>query len=199
MCVADRRPYPSGMSLVDWYRAWHARAIPPFLRKILVVVFPPLFILLFVVAPILPAWRFPWQMGLGLGARLAIGVPFGALGAFLYLWTIVLFARAGGTQVPLVPTKRVVTTGPYAVSRNPMVTSALLMICGAAVLVGSWTFLVAGLLVPSPYLLYIKLFEEKELEARFGAEYVAYKRSTPFILPRWPRRRLAEDRARQEQ
>jgi protein-S-isoprenylcysteine O-methyltransferase Ste14 len=32
--------------------------------------------------------------------------------------------------------------------------------------------------------LYIKLIEEKELEARFGLDYLAYKRNTPFILPR---------------
>jgi protein-S-isoprenylcysteine O-methyltransferase Ste14 len=31
---------------------------------------------------------------------------------------------------------------------------------------------------------YIKSFEEKELEARFGDEYRAYKRNTPFLIPR---------------
>jgi len=34
---------------------------------------------------------------------------------------------------------------------------------------------------------YVKFIEEKELAARFGAEYLAYKRETPFILPRKPR------------
>jgi protein-S-isoprenylcysteine O-methyltransferase Ste14 len=30
---------------------------------------------------------------------------------------------------------------------------------------------------------YIKLVEEKELEFRFGKEYVDYKNDTPFIIP----------------
>jgi protein-S-isoprenylcysteine O-methyltransferase Ste14 len=30
---------------------------------------------------------------------------------------------------------------------------------------------------------YIKLIEEKELELRFGKEYLDYKKDTPFIIP----------------
>jgi protein-S-isoprenylcysteine O-methyltransferase Ste14 len=33
-------------------------------------------------------------------------------------------------------------------------------------------------------LIYIKLIEEKELEDRFGSEYLEYKRRTPFLIPR---------------
>jgi len=33
-------------------------------------------------------------------------------------------------------------------------------------------------------LAYIKLIEEKEASFRFGDEYVRYKQSTPFIIPR---------------
>jgi protein-S-isoprenylcysteine O-methyltransferase Ste14 len=32
-------------------------------------------------------------------------------------------------------------------------------------------------------LLYIRFIEEKELEIRFGDEYLAYKKRTPFIIP----------------
>lgn len=31
--------------------------------------------------------------------------------------------------------------------------------------------------------LYIRLVEEKELEVRFGSDYVIYKKSVPFIIP----------------
>jgi len=37
-------------------------------------------------------------------------------------------------------------------------------------------------------LLYVKVFEEKELEARFGADYLEYKRTTPFLRPRMTKR-----------
>jgi protein-S-isoprenylcysteine O-methyltransferase Ste14 len=33
-------------------------------------------------------------------------------------------------------------------------------------------------------LTYIKLAEEKEMIARFGEEYLAYRRRVPFIIPR---------------
>jgi protein-S-isoprenylcysteine O-methyltransferase Ste14 len=77
-----------------------------------------------------------------------------------------------------------VTSGPYAVSRNPMQTSALIMVTGAAIVLDSWSFMLGGFVIPISYLLYIKYVEETELEARFGEEYLAYKRSTPFILPK---------------
>ena len=34
----------------------------------------------------------------------------------------------------------------------------------------------------------LKLLEERELAERFGEAYLAYKRSTPFIVPRLLRR-----------
>ena len=36
----------------------------------------------------------------------------------------------------------------------------------------------AGLL-----LIYIKRVEEKEMEIRFGQDYLAYKQQTPFLIP----------------
>jgi len=33
-----------------------------------------------------------------------------------------------------------------------------------------------------------KLIEERELEKRFGAEYLKYRRRTPFVIPRFWKR-----------
>jgi protein-S-isoprenylcysteine O-methyltransferase Ste14 len=38
-------------------------------------------------------------------------------------------------------------------------------------------------------LVYLKRLEEAELAVRFGEAYLAYKRETPFIIPRLPRPR----------
>jgi protein-S-isoprenylcysteine O-methyltransferase Ste14 len=153
-------------------------------RGTLIISFPVLFIVFFLFSP---GWwasqRIAAPMGLG-NASAYIGLPVCALGVALYFWTIVLFAKAQGTQVPVAPTQRVVSSGPYAISRNPMLTSAIIMVCGAGVLLDSWSFILGGLLIPTPYILYIKLVEETELEARFGEEYLAYKKSTPFIFPK---------------
>ena len=154
-------------------------------RGIQIVTFPVLFVGFFLFAP---GWWAHRQVSMPMGLEDAtgscLGVIITALGGALYLWTIALFARAQGTQVPVVPTQRLVTSGPYAVSRNPMLTSAIIMVCGGGVLLDSWSFMAGGLVIPTAYLVYLKVVEERELEARFGDEYLSYKSSTPFIVPR---------------
>lgn len=154
-------------------------------RGIQIVTFPVIFISFFLLAP---GWWAHQQVSMPMGLDEAtgwrLGVIITALGGALYLWTIALFAKAQGTQVPVVPTQRLVTSGPYAVSRNPMWTSAIIMVCGGGVMLDSWSFMAGGLVIPMVYLAYLKVVEERELEARFGEEYLSYKRSTPFIVPR---------------
>ena len=170
---------------IEQHIRFQKRAFHKWSRGVLIVSFPVIFILTFLFAP---AWwgfqRFSMPMGLGGAAGLLIGLPIAAAGIVLYLWTIVLFAKANGTQVPIAPTQEIVTSGPYAISRNPMLTSAIIMVCGAGVLFNSWSFLLAGLVIPAPYFIYIKLVEETELEARFGQAYLSYKESTPFLVPK---------------
>ena len=40
------------------------------------------------------------------------------------------------------------------------------------------------LLGAAALLTYIRLVEEREMVARFGEEYLAYRRRVPFIIPR---------------
>jgi len=49
------------------------------------------------------------------------------------------------------------------------------------------TVIVVLAVVVSPYILYIKLIEEKGLVTRFGNEYLKYKKETRFML-RLPKR-----------
>ncbi len=52
--------------------------------------------------------------------------------------------------------------------------------------VGSTHMTLAALLVLIPvHVLYLKYFEEYKLELRLGESDVAYRRSVPFLLPRW--------------
>jgi protein-S-isoprenylcysteine O-methyltransferase Ste14 len=60
---------------------------------------------------------------------------------------------------------------------------------GIAVWVGSISAVALACIYPAVIILYTRLLEEEELERRFGAEYLAYKRRTPFLIPRWPGRR----------
>ena len=109
------------------------------------------------------------------------------LGGFaLGLWSIEAQMTIGrGTPVPMMPTQKLVVRKPFTYCRNPMTLGTILMYMGMCVWIGSISAVAIVLILMSLLLSYIKLFEEKELKARFGAEYLEYKRNTPFILPRF--------------
>jgi protein-S-isoprenylcysteine O-methyltransferase Ste14 len=103
-------------------------------------------------------------------------------------WSIYAQITIGkGTPVPMVPTKKLVVQAPFTYCRNPMTLGTIVAYLGLCVCIGSISAIVIVLGLTTLLLLYVKLLEEKELAARFGAEYLEYKRSTPFILPRKPR------------
>jgi protein-S-isoprenylcysteine O-methyltransferase Ste14 len=122
-------------------------------------------------------------------ASFIIGAILVVVGLFFAQWSILVqFTHGRGTPLPMIPTQRLITSGPFQYCRNPMTLGTILAYLGlsiaAATIVG--VILVAAL--AALLLLYIKRMEEKELAERFGEEYLAYKRDVPFIIPRMPRR-----------
>ncbi len=118
-----------------------------------------------------------------------IGLLLLAGGGFLGFWSIETQVTVGrGTPVPMMPTQKVITGGPFAWCRNPMTLGTFLAYTGVCLWIGSYSAIAIIVILISILLLYIKLVEEKELEARFGAEYLEYKRTTPFIVPRLRRK-----------
>jgi protein-S-isoprenylcysteine O-methyltransferase Ste14 len=115
-------------------------------------------------------------------------IPLIAGGAFLSGWSILVFMRGRGTPVPFNPPPELITRGPYAYSRNPMLAGLILQFFGLGLLIGS----VGLTLIATPALLAasvlaLKVVEEPELERRLGAAYVEYRRATPMFLPRLDR------------
>jgi protein-S-isoprenylcysteine O-methyltransferase Ste14 len=131
-------------------------------------------------------WRLP---ALGVWP-FVIGIALMVLGGFFALWSIAdqLF-RAGGSPLPMMATQELLISGPFRFCRNPMSFGTLLLYSGLGILLLSpgIVILVAGLGVL--LLTYIKRFEEKELEIRFGEAYKVYKEKTPFIIPGVHRRK----------
>lgn len=128
--------------------------------------------------PILPP---PWHWILGV---LLIGA-----GWALAMWAIYTQITIGrGTPVPLMATQKLIVQPPFTYCRNPMALGTLGLYLGVALLFrsgGSVLVVLAGMTL---LLLYIRLLEEKEMEARFGQAYLDYRRSTPFFIPRFGRR-----------
>jgi protein-S-isoprenylcysteine O-methyltransferase Ste14 len=146
--------------------------------------------------PFLIAVAAGWlDRSLGL-SRLPVGIATDVAGILLMVaggmfafWAVFAEARIGhGTPVPMIPTQRLVAVPPFTYCRNPMVLGTVVGYLGIGVWLGSVSAITLVSLFAALLLLYVKVLEEKELEARFGADYVKYKRSTPFLLPRIPKR-----------
>jgi protein-S-isoprenylcysteine O-methyltransferase Ste14 len=106
-------------------------------------------------------------------------------GLFLAGWTMRLFAIKGkGTAAPWDPPQKLVVVGPYCHVRNPMITSVLIMQMAEALLLNSPHILVLVALFWIGNTIYFPLFEEKDLERRFGRDYLIYKKNVPRWIPR---------------
>jgi protein-S-isoprenylcysteine O-methyltransferase Ste14 len=105
------------------------------------------------------------------------------------MWSIYSqFTIGRGTPVPLMATQKLIIQPPYAYCRNPMALGGIGMYLGAAILFRSIGAVILVLLFASGLLIYIKRVEEKEMEIRFGQDYLAYKQQTPFLIPRFRNR-----------
>lgn len=114
-----------------------------------------------------------------------LGLVLIVAGFSLWLWTVQLFARIGeGTLAPWDPPQHLVVEGPYRHVRNPMITAVLAVLAGEAVFFWSLPLLIwFAFFFVSNYIVF-RLFEEPQLERRFGDEYSEYKRNVPRWLPR---------------
>jgi len=78
---------------------------------------------------------------------------------------------------------RLVTTGPYAICRNPLYANIILTITpGIALVCGSWLMLTTSLVMYVLVRVRVRR-EELYLEERFGQEYLDYRRRTNAIFP----------------
>ena len=109
------------------------------------------------------------------------------VGVAMVVWVSVAFVTQGnGTPAPNEPPKNFVAAGLYRFLRNPMYFGALLAVCAQALIFRSaWLLLYAAILWLALHTATV-LFEEPQLERRFGESYREYKARTPRWIPRLP-------------
>lgn len=113
-----------------------------------------------------------------------LGLAGVTVGSFLVIWSVsAQVGEGGGTPYPGLPTRKLIVSGPYACTRNPMTLGAALLYLGIALWLGSSAGIVLVLLVFIALLAFIYVHETRELTARFGSEYLDYRRNTPFLIP----------------
>jgi len=111
------------------------------------------------------------------------GFVIGGFGWFLSFWSVYAQYRyGGGTPAAFLPPVRLVTEGPYRFSRNPMALGNMIFYVGIGVFLGSVSYILVTVIGFTVLFVYNKVFEERELIARFGDEYIEYMKRTPFLF-----------------
>ena len=115
--------------------------------------------------------------------RAAVCVLLFALAAFLSWFSSRALAGQLRVDAALGADHRLVRSGPYALVRNPIYTSMLLVLCAVAVVIAGWKLFVAALLLFAVGTETRVRIEERLLASHFGEEFQAYKRTVPAYLP----------------
>ena len=128
------------------------------------------------VAGLLPWVMSHWRFGpLAHPALMAVAAAIIAVSAVALTECFVRFAwTAAGTPAPAAPTRRLVVTGLYRRTRNPMYVGMAILLLAWAVHLSAWLPF-AGILA---FVLYITRFqirpEERALQRIFGEAFSAY-------------------------
>ena len=116
--------------------------------------------------------------------NLIFSLPVFLFALFLIGWSVQTFLKSKGTPVPFNPPPQLVTSGPYAYTRNPMLTGVFALLFGFGIFFGSVVllFLFTPLFILLNYV-ELKTIEEPELAKRLGQAYVDYRKVTPMFFP----------------
>jgi protein-S-isoprenylcysteine O-methyltransferase Ste14 len=126
--------------------------------------------------------RFSYDLN---SLRFLAGTLLVTLGVGLCWKTVSLFTEVGeGTPAPFDPPRKLVIEGPYIYLRNPMMVGVWMVLLGESLifgsaLLGAWFLVFCGLC-----LILIPVWEEPDLEKRFGEPYREYERKVPRWIPK---------------
>jgi protein-S-isoprenylcysteine O-methyltransferase Ste14 len=128
-----------------------------------------------------PGWVLPIPSVIGLVLVIITGAAF--------LLTVINLALKGfGAPFFIVLSQKLAADWMYAWTRNPMALAVLAFFLSLGIWFQSALFVLWVIIVFAPaYVFFAKVYEERELEIRFGASYLEYKSRTPMFFPRKPR------------
>jgi protein-S-isoprenylcysteine O-methyltransferase Ste14 len=112
-----------------------------------------------------------------LGLALVIG------GVAFSLWAIATLGRHYDLVIEVHTDHELVRVGPYAITRHPVYTGLAVHFVGACLATGNILLIAGTLAVTFPALLARGRAEEALLREHFGADYDAYAREVPMLVP----------------
>lgn len=112
-----------------------------------------------------------------------LGILMIVAGISFRAWAVNSLGKYFTATVQIKEDHKLVKTGPYRIVRHPSYTGAFLAIIAGGVILES----LAGFIISCTAMIiayYVRIgIEEKELVARFGNDYLAYKKDTKMIIP----------------
>ncbi|MBP7331729.1 MAG: isoprenylcysteine carboxylmethyltransferase family protein [Firmicutes bacterium] len=115
---------------------------------------------------------------------LVTGAVVMLVGVVFFVISIVVLLDRGEGLLAFELTKKLAAKDIYKRTRNPMSLGFYLICIGLSLLGGSTFFILWSLIVLIPvHVFFLKYFEERELEIRFGDSYREYRRKVPFLIP----------------
>jgi protein-S-isoprenylcysteine O-methyltransferase Ste14 len=142
---------------------------------------PPIWTLIYIVVSATISWLLGWPTPPGLPLP-PLGIGLVAVAFIPPVWAIVLFRREGTEVNPTSPANRkLITSGPYQFTRNPMYLGLVIVALGIALWVGAWPMFIAPVATFATANWVHIPFEEAKMRHQFGATYEDYVER----VPRW--------------
>jgi protein-S-isoprenylcysteine O-methyltransferase Ste14 len=123
------------------------------------------------------SWVLPVPSGIGLALVIITGAAS--------LLVVINLALRGFGAPGIMLSRKLAVDWLYGWTRNPMVLAALAFFLSLGIWFQSTLFVFWVLILFTPAILFfVKMYEERELEIRFGESYLEYKSRTPMLFPR---------------
>ena len=146
-----------------------------------VIIFPPLIVVLELLAVLTLNWFWPLPISLRF-VSLIVGIFLTILGISSAAWGRTVMVRAGTNVSPFKPSTTIVTEGPFHFSRNPLYVGITSLFIGLSLIIGTWWGFIV--LIPASMILHYGVIrrEERYFEQKFSENYLSYKNTVRRYL-----------------
>ena len=153
---------------------------PPFwfpIAPIMVIVF--IYLVLLLSQQILRWLNLETYIGIPIILRYSVGVLLVIIGLVFFIWGFIRLRPAAAIGYA----KRLRDKGAYGLTRNPMYFGLNSAFWGAGIFLGNLSVLIAAFIWSLLNYLSVTIWEEKQMYAKFGEEYLEYKKRVPRFIP----------------
>ena len=140
-----------------------------------IIALPPLIFLAGAVVSAVLHYIHPVRV-MKYSVSLPLGIFIALVAVCFALWAERVMKKAGTNVRPDRPTLAIVASGPFRFMRNPLYLSLCLLQLALGFMLDGWIPLLFAILLMAILHFGVILREEKYLEAKFGEQYLTYKR-----------------------